>query len=335
MTVEQIIQELKSGQFKPIYALYGDEPLFIDRIEEAVTALALNEAERGFNETILYGMDVQPVTLLDYVGRYPMMAARQLVVVRETQEMKSLEPLAGYFEKPAPTTVLVLCFKGKKPDFRTRAGKALKLNALCFESKKLYDNQIPDWVMQEGKRHQLVIGPQVAALIAEYLGTDLQTISNQLEKLAINLPAGTQVTEAHVKTHIGQSRDYNVFDLQRALGERNVSKAMQITFSFCDNLKKNSIIPIISSLHNYFSKIWLFHTVAQKSETEQLALLQLKSAWFLKDYKAAARHYSAAHCKAILKMLKSYDLKSKGVDSLEEEDGLMKEMVIRIVNRES
>jgi DNA polymerase III subunit delta len=314
-----------------VYALFGDEPFFIDQVEHAITANALQEAERAFNETILYGMDVQPVTLLDYVGRYPMMAARQLVVVREAQEMKSLEPLTRYFERPAPTTVLVLCFKGKKPDFRTAAGKALKINAVCLESKRMYDNQIPDWVMQEAKRKQLVTSPAVASLIAEHLGTDLQLISNQLDKLAINLPKGTQVTEQHVRTHISQSKEFNVFDLQRALGERNVERAMQIAFYFCGNLKKHPMIPVISSLYGYFSKIWVLHQLGNKSETEQLAALQLKSAYFLKDYRAAARRYTPQQCKDIIKLLKSMDLKSKGVDSLEDEDALMKEMIVRIV----
>jgi DNA polymerase III subunit delta len=331
MTLEEIIKDVKSGSFKPIYALYGDEPFFVDQAEQAITAHVLTEAERGFNQSILYGMDVKPVQLLDYVGRYPMGSARQLVVVREAQELDSIEPLASYFEKPAPHTVLVLSYKGKKPDFRTRAGKALKINALCFESKKLYDNQIPDWVMKEAKHHQLVIPPQSAAMIAEYIGTELHTISNQLEKLAISLPKGTSITEQHIKTYIGQSREYNVFDLYKALAERNTERSMKIVFRFLDNIKKNPLVPLVSGLYNFYSKVWVFHQVANKSESEQVSALDLKSAWALKDYRLAARHYTPLQCRKILKLLKIYDLKCKGVESNEADEELMKEMVLRVL----
>jgi DNA polymerase III subunit delta len=331
MTAEEIIKEVKTGVFKPVYALYGDEPYFIDQVELAITTYALSEAERAFNEVILYGQDVQSIQLLDYVGRFPMMAARQLVVVREAQEMKSIEPLAPYFEKPAPTTILVMCFKGKKPDFRTRAGKALKINAVCLEAKSLYENQIPEWLMREAKIHQLVVSSAVANLMTEYLGTDLQTIGNQLKKLAITLPPGTSVTEAHVKTHVGQSRDYNIFDLYKVMAERNAERSMKIVFRFCEHISKNPLVPLVSGLYNFYSKVWVYHQLAQKSETEQVAAMGLKSAWALKDYKLAARYYTSVQCTIILKLLKEFDLKSKGVGGSEDEDQLMKEMVMRIV----
>jgi DNA polymerase III subunit delta len=335
MSAEQIIQDVKSGSFKPIYLLYGDEPFFTDQIEHAVVTHALDEAARSFNESILYGMDVNATTLLDYLGRYPMMAPRQLVVVREAQEMKQFEGLAHYFEKPAPTTVLVLSFKGKKPDFRTRAGKALKINAVCFESKKLYNNQIADWIIKESKLHGLIMSPQAAVLLAEYVGIDLQIIENQIIKLAINLQKGAQVTIDHVRTHVGVSKEYNVFELQKAIGERNTAKAMQIVLSFCSNLKKNPLIPVISSLYSYFSKIWVLQPQLQKSEAEQMAALQLKTAYFLKDYRASARNYSPSQVRSILKLLKAYDLKVKGVECNTDEGELMKELVILIFNTSS
>ena len=207
MSYDDIVRDVRAGKFQPVYFLHGEEPFHIDRIEEAIDRHALSEAEKGFNQSILYGKDVDHLTLLDYLRRYPMMSERQVVILREAQEMKALGELAGYVENPMPSTVFVVCHKHKKYDMRSKLGKALSAKGLVFESKKLYDNQVPDWIAGYCKTQKRGIEPAAAVLLAEYLGADLAKISNELDKLALNLPGGAAITPAHIQEYIGISKD--------------------------------------------------------------------------------------------------------------------------------
>jgi DNA polymerase-3 subunit delta len=335
MTYEEILRDLQAGKFQPIYLLHGEEPYFIDRIEAAIEAQALSEAERSFNQLILYGRDAEPLTLLDQLRRYPMMSARQVVILREAQEMKGLNDLAGYAENPMPTTVFVICYKHKKFDMRTRMGKALAAKAVVFESKKLYDNQVPDWIASYCKAQKRTIEPAAAALLAEYLGADLAKVANELDKLALNLPAGNAITPAHVEEFVGISKEYNVFELQRAFALRDKARIARIEQYFAANIRKNPLIGTIASLYNYFSKVYMLYFLPNASDAEIAQTLELRSDFFVKEYKAAARNYTREHIEHILHLLHLYDLRAKGVNTdttHTSEEALMRELFFRMLN---
>jgi DNA polymerase-3 subunit delta len=334
MTYEDILRDIKGGKFRSIYFLHGEEPFFIDQIEAAVDRYALSEGEKSFNQSVLYGKDVDHLTLLDYLRRYPMMSERQVVILREAQEMKSLGELVGYFENPMPTTVFVVCHKHKKYDMRTKLGKVLAAKSLVFESKKLYDNQVADWIIGYCKAKKLSIEMPAAVLVAEYLGTDLAKISNELDKLALNLPAESTVTTNHVQEFIGISKDYNVFELQRAIAQRDLPRIARIQQYFAANIRKNPLIVTVSSLHAYFSKVYMLHFLRSSSDADMSKALDLRSDFFLKEYKLAARNYNLAQTEKILHLLREYDLRSKGVDTDTTNTGdeeLMKELFFKIV----
>jgi DNA polymerase-3 subunit delta len=335
MTHQAIIAEIRKGQFRPVYFLHGAEDYFIDAITRAIEAHALAEHEKAFNQTILYGKETDHLQVVDAARRFPMMAERQLVIVREAQEMRSLKELKTYIENPAPTTILVIAHKHKKLNLNSGFGKALKKQALVFEAKPLYDNQVPDWIVSYLKTRKLKAGPAAAELLAEYLGTDLSKVANELDKLALNLPAGSEVTQQHIEENIGISKDYNVFELQRALGLRDIRKANRIVQYFMANPKSNPIQVVIGSLYGYFSKIYRFHAVAQASEAEILKTLGLHSPFFLREYRSAARHWPRPRTEAVISILREYDLKSKGVgyNSTGKPDGeLMREMVWKLLH---
>lgn len=336
MSFEEILRDVREKKFAPIYFLHGEEPFFMDEIEAAIDANVLPEAEKSFNQTVLYGKDVDHLALLDSLRRYPMMSERQVVVLREAQEMKTLAELAAYVENPMPSTVFVVCHKYKKVDLRTKLGKALQgKNAVLFESKKLYDNQVADWIAGFCKTKKLGIEPQAAALLAEYLGTDLAKIANELDKIAVNLPADAAVTPAHVQEFVGISKDYNVFELQKAFALRDLPKIARIEQYFAANIRKNPLIVTISSLYAYFSKVFMLHSLKGSQDAEVVKTLELRSDWFLKEYKIAANNYSPAQTAQVISLLKEYDLRAKGVDTDTTNTGdeeLMKELFWKILN---
>jgi DNA polymerase-3 subunit delta len=336
MTADEILRDIRAQRFLPVYCLHGEEPFFIDQIAEAIEAHALPETERGFNQTILYGKETEHLGLLDSLRRYPMMSARQLVLLREAQEMKTLPELAAYIENPMPTTVFVICHKHKKVDARTKFGKALQgKNTLLFESKKLYDNQVPDWIAQFCKNRKMGIEPAAAALMAEYLGTDLSRIANELDKLLLNLPPGATINAAHVQTYVGISKEYNVFELQKAIATRDRQKLARIQQHFAANPKKNPLIVVISSLFGYFSKVYMLHALKNAPDAEVLKTLELRSDWFLKEYKTAAGNFSPSQTIQVISLLKAYDLRSKGVNNdntSTDETELMQELFWKILN---
>lgn len=333
MTYEELIRSIRSRQFASIYFFHGEEPFFIDRLEQAIEENVLPEAERGFNQAILYGKDIEPLTLLDYVRRYPMMSERQVVVLREAQEMRNIAELLAYVENPMPTTVLVLSYKHKKYDMNTKFGKALKKHAEVFESKKLYDNQLPDWITSYAKLHKLAFDQPATALLAEYLGADLSRVANEIDKLAINLPPGSTITAQHVQDYVGISKDYNVYELQKALGMRDMAKVARIQAYFAANIRKNPLIVTIGSLYTYFSKVYMLHWLRGQSDAEMVKTLELRSDWFLKEYKLAANFYQAAQAAAVLHLLKEYDLRSKGINNIGAgEEELMKELFFKILH---
>jgi DNA polymerase-3 subunit delta len=333
MSYEQLIGDLKKKSYKPVYFLWGDEPYYIDLVTSFITQNVLSEAEQSFNQTILYGKDSEAAQVSDLARRFPMMASHQVVVLKEAQEMKSLGELLAYVEQPQPSTLLVINYKYKKPDKRQKLFKVLEKNSVWFESKKLYDNQVPGWISAYVSKQNFRIEPKAAALLTEFLGSDLSKIANELEKLfvAIGKPGAT-ITPAEVEKHIGYSKDFNQFELQNALGNRNAVKAMRIVNYFAENERKYPIAMTSVSLYFFFSKLLLFHYTKDKSRQNLASVLKVNP-FFVKDYEAAARHYPAGKLVEIISLLRTYDMRSKGWDGNSTSGGeLTRELVFKILH---
>ena len=333
MTYEQLIGDLKKRSFKSIYFLYGEEPYYIDLVTDHITTHVLNEAEKSFNQTIVYGKESDAGQVTNLARRFPMMASHQVVVVREAQELKDFDALIHYVENPQPSTLLVLNFKHKNLDKRKKVFKALEKNAVCFQSRKLYDNQVPGWISGYVSGRKYRLEPKAAALLAEFLGSDLARITNEVDKLIIAMGEETRtITPAHVEEHIGISKDFNQFELQNALGKRDVVKANRIIRYFADNEKKYPIQVTIASLYYYFTKLLLIHYTHDRSRQNLTAVLKVNP-FFLPEYQAAAGKYSAKKLVEIISLLRTYDMRSKGYGGQAVPPGeLLKEMVFKILH---
>jgi DNA polymerase-3 subunit delta len=340
MTADDILKDLKNRKYKPLYLLHGEEPYFIDQVSNYAEHQLLPEAEKGFNQTVLYGKDTDIMTVLNAAKRYPMMAEYQVVLVKEAQDMKwgrddddkkSINPLLNYLENPLPGTILVFCYKYGKFDKRKKTYKAIEKNGVIFESTPLYDSKIPGWIetFVAGKGYQ--VNPQASAMLAEYLGNDLSKIANEMEKLMLNVPAGQVITMQHVQDNIGISKEYNVFELQSALSRKDPFKVNQIINYFEANPKANPIVLVLGNLNNFFSKVLLYHYAKDRSP-QNLARELGVSPYFIKDYELAARNYNYAKSMQIISLLREYDLKSKGVDSSAGNGELMKELMFKILH---
>jgi DNA polymerase III subunit delta len=330
---KEIIKSIHQKQLKPVYFLHGEEPFFIDIVTEAIENEILSEAEKSFNLTILYGKDVDSMAVVDNAKRYPMMSQYQVVIIKEAQDMKTLTQLQSYIEHPLSSTVLCIAHKHKKLDMRTAFAKSIAKHAVVMESKPLYDNQVPDFIRNWLKDNKLQIDPRALDMMVEYLGTDLGKIINELEKLQINLPTGGNILPEHIEKFIGISREYNVFELQKALAQRNVLQANKIINYFAENPKNAPFVMIVGNLYNYFSKLYQLYFIQNQSPAEQVKTLGLRSEWFLKDYILALKHFPKAKTEQIISLLREFDLKSKGVDADNLEDSaMMKELVFKILH---
>ncbi len=335
MTYAQILTQLKKKEYQPVYFLHGKESYFIDGITDYIDKHVLGEAEKAFNHTILYGKEVDFKTVVDVARRFPMMAPYQVVIVKEAQEMRSLKDLLSYVENPSPTTILVIAHKHKTFKFNTKFGKKIKEKAVVLQAKPLYDNQVPDWIVDYLAKHKFQIDIGAAQLIGEYLGADLSKISNELDKMAINLEPGAKITTKEIEANIGISKEYNVFELQKALGFRDVLKANRIVQYFISNPKKNPMPVVLGALYNYFSKVYMLKFLQNAPDQDQLKALGLRSPYFLREYKQSAKSYSRSQLEQVIHLLREYDLKSKGVDyvSTGKKDGeLLKEMIWKILH---
>jgi DNA polymerase III subunit delta len=331
MNYEEIIKGLQNKVYKPIYFLMGEEPYYIDEISDHIEQHILTAAEKEFNQSVIYGRDMDVPTIISYCKRFPMMANYQVIIVKEAQEIKKIEELQPYAENPVKSTILVLCYKYAKIDKRKAFSKTLDKQGVLFETPKIYDNQVPAWISSYLKPKNHSISAKAATLIADHMGTDLGRIANELNKLLINVPAGTEITVEHVASNIGISKDFNVFELSRALEQKNKTKVNQIILYFAQNEKENPIQKVISGLYLSFSKILLFHYIADKSKNNVAAVLSVNP-YFVNDYVSAAQNYSREKLFSVISLLREYDVKSKGVDSHAEGGDLMKELAYRILN---
>jgi DNA polymerase III subunit delta len=337
-TAESVIKELKNGKYAPVYFLQGEEPYYIDLISDYIEKNCLQDTEKSFNQTILYGKDASVNIILQNAKRFPMMSERQVVIVKEAQEVsdfgkeKTDEFLTAYIQKPLPSTVLVFCYKYKTLDARKKLTKEIDKHCVLVNSKKLYDNELPAWINSYYSEKKYKITPKACNMLADYIGNNLSRIANETEKLLINIKAGEEINEDLIEKYVGISKEFNVFELQKALGKKDVYKANQIINYFESNPKNNPIIPIISLLFSFFSKLLLVHGADDKSESGLARVLGVNP-YFAKDYSQAARVYSAQKVAEIIHDLRKADLMSKGIDNISATEGqILKELVFKILH---
>ncbi|MBF4472092.1 MULTISPECIES: DNA polymerase III subunit delta [Flavobacterium] len=331
--VVKIVNDIKAGNIKPIYFLMGEEPYYIDKLSEYIETNVLAEEEKGFNQTVLYGRDVSIDDVVSTAKRYPMMADRQVVIIKEAQELsRTIDKIESYAENPMPSTVLVFCYKYKTLDKRKKVTKLLAKNGIVYESKKLYENQVGDWIKRvlAGKKYS--IEPKASAMLVEFLGTDLSKINNELEKLQIILPAGSTITAKDIEENIGFSKDYNVFELRKAIGERDQLKAYKIAENFAQNPKDNPLVMTTGLVFGFFIQLLKYHGLKDKNPKNVASVLGVNP-FFLKDYDVAVKNYPMKKVSQIVASLRDIDVKSKGVgvNSLSQAD-LLKEMLYKIFN---
>ena len=336
MNANALLSDIKNRKFSPVYLLHGDESYYIDLLSDALESQVLSDAHKGFDQTILYGKDTSMVNIVSAAKRYPMMSDYQFMLIKEAQDLKwktEEDILLKYLENPTPTTILVFAYKNGKFDKRKKIYKAFEKAGTVLESAKLYENKVGEWVLGQFRDAGRQIHPQAAAMMAEYLGTDLSKIANEINKLILNVPKEQEIQAVHIEQNIGISKDYNVFELQSALAKRNVVKALQIVDYFAANPKSNPLPVVIGNLGNYFTKILKYHYLPDKSP--QVAAKQLGvHSFFLKEYELAARNYHWKKTYDIIHQLSVYDLKTKGLDigPFTDSREIMRELVFKILN---
>ncbi len=334
MTAQQIIQEIKNKQIKPIYFLYGEEPYFIDQISDYIEQHLLTEEEKGFNQMVLYGRDVSVDEIVSNARRFPMMAERQVIIVKEAQSLaRTIHQLEAYAEQPQPTTVLVINYKYKKPDKRKKVFKTIAKTGVLFEGKPLYENQIPSWISSYVQERQFKIAPKASQMLVEFLGVKLENIANELNKLFIILPEKSSITPEAIEENIGISKDFNNFELRKAIGKKEVIKANQIINYFAQNPKSNPLVMTISLLHSFFVQLLQYHAVPNKNDSRAVASALKVSPFFVQDYITAGKNYPMRKVSQIIGLLREADIKSKGVGARDLSHGdLLKELLFKILH---
>ncbi|NJB83873.1 DNA polymerase III subunit delta [Wenyingzhuangia aestuarii] len=331
--VKQLVTDIKNGNIKPIYFLMGEEPYYIDKIADYIEDTILTEDEKGFNQTIVYGRDVTIDDIVGQAKQYPMMSEKTVVIVKEAQDLsRTIENLATYAENPLESTVLVLCYKYKSLDKRKKLIKTITKTGVVLESKKLYDNQVGDWIagVLKGKKYQ--IEPKASQMLVEFLGTNLSKISNELDKLMLILPQQSIITPKHIEENIGISKDYNVFELRKAIGKKEILKCNQIINYFSENPKNNPLVMTISLINGYFTQLLMYHGLKDKSKGSVARALRVNP-YFVDDYVIAAKNYPMRKVSQVIALLREADVKSKGVGAAHISDGdLLKELLFKILH---
>lgn len=331
MTYKSIVQNLTAKKFSPIYFLSGEESYYIDKIAAHIEQDVLDDSQKAFNQVIYYGKDIEFKQVVDAARQFPMMSPYRVVVIREAQHLRQIDALISYFENPSPQTILVFCYK-KKLDGRKKFGKVVKDNSILFESKPLRDYQIEPWITEQIISRGYKLAGNASLLLSEYLGNDLAKINSELDKLLIDLGTSEPVTAELVRSKIGISKEYNVFELQKAIGTRDVQRANMIVRFFSMNKRKHPIQMINSFLYSYFSKLFITSSYSRLPDKELGAKMNLYNTYFLKEYRQAAKFYNPTQIKKIFAILLDFDGRSKGIDNKNTtESELIKEMVMKIV----
>lgn len=332
MSAEKIIADWKKGNFKSIYWLEGEEPYFIDQVVHYAEHKILPESEAGFNLTVFYGKDADWAAVVNACRRYPMFAERQVVILKEAQQMRDIEKLEPYIENPLSSTVFVVSYKEKKVDGRSKLAKTLKAKGEILTTKKMYENQLPEWTMDMVKKHQLTINQKALTLLVDHVGNDLSRIENEIEKLAVNLAGRTNITEDDIEKYIGISKEFNVFELQEAIGRKDLSKSIRIIQYFEANPKAAPIQLVLPALYNYFSKVYMLFGLQNPDEKTAAGALGVNP-YFVNNYLSSARKYEYNGVEKALLLLHQYNLRSVGVyDAGTSDAGLMKELVVKMMN---
>lgn len=333
MTHNDILKDLKNKVYHPIYFLCGEEPFYIDLISNFIEKNVLDEAEKEFNQQIIYGKDTDISTIIGAAKRYPMMANHNVVIVKEAQHLiKQIDQLEAYVDNPTKSTILVFCYKYKTLDGRKAITKKLNKKSVFFESKPIYENQVPAWINDYLKGKNYTIDPKATHLIAEFLGTDLGKIANELEKLTINIPEGAVINADIVEKNIGISKDFNMFELNKAIGARDILKANKIITHFAKNEKEHPIQATLAVLYMFFTAILKYHYTKDKNPRNIASALKV-SPFFVKDYQVAASNYDIRKAVKVIEYIREYDLKSKGVNNVSSSGGeLTKELVFKIMH---
>ncbi len=336
--VKKIWSDLKAGKYAPVYFLQGEESFYIDLISNYIETNALSEAEKGFNQVVLYGKDVTMASILTNARRFPMMAERQVVIVKEAQDIQDLNKEIGakllldYLTKQVPSTILVFCHKHKSLDKRREVGKKIDQYAVMLNTKKMYDNQLPEFVYEYIKEKKVQADDRAVQVLCEYVGNDLHRLANEIDKLIISLPSGGSIGVDQVMNQVGVSKEYNIFELQKAILQRDSLLANKIVNYFESNTKKNPMIPVVAFLYSFFSKLLMATQVADKSEKGLASELKV-SPYAVRDYTLALRQYPQLKIIDNIAALKDADLKLKGVNTGSADEGqIFRELVWRIMN---
>jgi len=332
MAVDKIIADWKKGIFKPVYWLEGEEEYFIDQIVDYAEHHILNEADASFNLSIFYGRDASWPDVVNACMRYPMFAERQVVLLKEAQQMRDIEKLQGYVEHPLASTVLVVSYKDKKVDGRSKFAKVLKEKGVMVTTKKMYDNQLPEWTQELVRERGLSISAKGLALLVDHIGNDLTRIGNEITKISVNLGKRKTISEEDIEEFVGVSKDFNVFELQAALARRDLAKSIRIIQYFENNPKAAPIQLVLPSIYGFFSKVFMIYG-ADTTDEKAIASAIGVNPFFAKDYLLASRTYNYQSVERILLLLHQYNLRSLGVHSAPAADAaLMKEMVVKMVS---
>lgn len=333
-TYEGIIRELQAKQYRPVYYLMGDEAFYIDKIADYIIDNVLTDTEKEFNQTILYGADVDAATIINAAKRYPMMSEYQVIVVKEAQAVHNMEEFVFYLQKPLQSTILVLCHKHGSLDKRKKLAAEIEKVGVLYESKKLKEAQLPAFIAAYIKQKGFDIDQKATAMLAEFVGTDLSRLVGEMEKLIITSSKNsTKITPEQIEKNIGISKDYNNFELRSALVEKDVLKANKIVKYFEENPKTNPIQMTLSLLFGFYSNLMMAYYAPEKSEQGIAAFLGLKSSWQAREYMAAMRKYSGIKTMQIISEIRTTDAKSKGVENSSLSDGdLLRELVFKILH---
>lgn len=335
---EDVLKDLKNGKYAPIYFLQGEEPFYIDQILGYIEKNAIDESQRGFNQVVLYGKDVDTGTVISNARRFPMMGDRQVVIVKEAQELKdltkaeSVKLMEAYLQHPLPSTILVFGHKYKKVDGRSSLAKSFDKYAVLVTSDKMYDNKLPAWILGYVKEKGFSIHDKAVQMLADNIGNNLERLGNEIDKVLINFKDKGEIDPATIQKHVGISKDFNVFELQKALAVRDILKVNQIVNYFSANPKSNPIIPIVASLFGYFTKLMLIHHSKDKSERHLASTIGVHE-FVLKEYLMAARNYSLPKVIDNIHHIRQADLQSKGIDSGAMSEGeILKELTFKLMH---
>ena len=333
LTFDQLYTSIKKKQFSPIYLLHGEEAFFIDKIVDEIQNNALTDTEKEFNQMVFYGKDADPAHIIGSARQYPMMASHRLIILKEAQQMRNISALQSYVENPVPSTILVIAHKERKLDMRTTFAKAISKNGVVFESKSLYENKIPAWIRMHGKEMGMDISSKAAELMMLLLGNDLSKIENELEKLKIAVKDSERIDVEDIRNNISLSREYSVFELNNALGKKDMMKVFGIIDVFSKNPTQYPIQFVLGTLYAYFTKLLIIYDNFRLDDKKLSQLLGL-NIFFIKEYKSAARNYSKEKLFEVFDILSEYDMKSKGLGAsfFIPDIELIKEMCLRILN---